>query len=170
VEWQPPISSRVEVLTTRGLTRYVVFFGVRPKTRRVAIAGITHRPDERWMTRIARNLTGAAGGFLHGMQHVILDRDPLYTGAFRRLLRVSGVTPLVLPPRSPNLTRSPNALSSRSGPSALDRMVLLGEVHLRTALEEFVYHDHGETATPAARQSTDCAPDDVDRYRPDHRS
>jgi hypothetical protein len=31
------------------------------------------------------------------MQHVILDRDPLYTATFRRLVRDGGVTPLVLP-------------------------------------------------------------------------
>src|SRR5262245_21595419 len=75
----------VEVLTMRGLVRYVVFFVMKLKTRRVAIAGIAHRPDEIWMTQIARNLTAAGDGFLHG----ILDRDPLYTAAFRRPLRDS---------------------------------------------------------------------------------
>ena len=53
------------------------------------------------MAQIARNLTAAGEGFPHGIQHVILDRDPLYTGALRWLLRDSGVTPLVLPARSP---------------------------------------------------------------------
>ena len=65
----------VEVLTMRGLVRYVVFFVMKLKTRRVAIGGITHQPDEDWMAQIARNLTAAGDGFLHGIQHVILDRD-----------------------------------------------------------------------------------------------
>jgi hypothetical protein len=56
------------------------------------------------MTQVARNLTDARDGFLRGVQHLILDRDPLYSAVFRRLLRGSGVKPLVLPAWSPNLT------------------------------------------------------------------
>jgi hypothetical protein len=29
------------------------------------------------MTQVARNLTDARGGFLRGVQYLILDRDPL---------------------------------------------------------------------------------------------
>lgn len=54
------------------------------KTRGVAIAGI-HAPGGRgWMTQVARNLAAAGDGFTYGIQRVILERDPLYTGAFRR--------------------------------------------------------------------------------------
>ena len=35
------------------------------------------------MTQVARNLTDAEDGFLRGMHDLILDRDPLYTAAFR---------------------------------------------------------------------------------------
>ena len=93
----------VEVLTLRGLVRYVVFFVMKLKTRTVAIAGITRQPDETWMMQVGRNLTAAGDGFVRGMQHIILDRDPLYTAAFRGLLRDGGITPLVLPAWSPNL-------------------------------------------------------------------
>ena len=47
------------------------------KTRTVEIAVITAEPDGAWMTRLARNLTDPSDGFLRGVQHVILDRDPL---------------------------------------------------------------------------------------------
>ena len=47
----------VEVLTLRGLVRYVVLFVMKLKTRTVEIAGITSQPDETWMMQIARNLT-----------------------------------------------------------------------------------------------------------------
>ncbi|HJZ76442.1 MAG TPA: integrase core domain-containing protein [Vicinamibacterales bacterium] len=134
----------VEVLTLRGLVRYVVFFVMKLKTRTVEVAGITSQPDETWMVQIARNLTAAGGGFLRGVRQIILDRDPLYTAAFRRLPRDSGVTPLVLPAWSPNL----NAFAERSVESAksecLDRVVLLGEGHLQAAVREFVHHYHEE--------------------------
>ena len=134
----------VEVLTMRGLVRYVVFFVMKLKTRSGAIAGITHQPDEAWMTQIARNLTGADDGFLHRMQYVILDRDPLYTAGFRRLLRDSGVTPLVLPAWSPNLNAFAERFVESVKSECLDRLVLLGEEHLRMAVREFAYHYHEE--------------------------
>jgi transposase InsO family protein len=134
----------VEVLTLRGLVRYVVFFVMKLKSRRVAIAGIAQHPDESWMMQVARNLTSAGDGFLNGMQHVILDRDPLYTTAFRRLLRGSGVTPVVLPARSPNLNAYAERFVESAKSECLDRIVLLGERHLRVAIEEFVCHYHEE--------------------------
>jgi hypothetical protein len=106
-----------EVLTWRGLVRYVVFFVMKLKTRTVQIAGISDQPDGDWMTQIARNLTDAHDGFLRDVQYIILDRDPLYTATFRDLLRDSGVTPLRLPARSPNLTRLRSDLWGRSEPS-----------------------------------------------------
>jgi hypothetical protein len=53
----------VEVLTWRGLVRYVVFFVMTLKTRTVEIAGIMSHPDEPWMTQMARNLTNPHDGF-----------------------------------------------------------------------------------------------------------
>jgi transposase InsO family protein len=97
------------VLTWRGLVRYVVFFAMTLKTRTVEIAGITSHPDEPWMTQIARNLTDPHNGLLREAHHLILDRDPLYTTAFRNRLRDSGVTLVRFPARSPNL----NAFAER---------------------------------------------------------
>jgi putative transposase len=96
-----------------------------------------------WMMQVGRNLT-AADGFLRGVQHIILDRDPLYTTAFRRLLRDSGVSPLVLPAWSPNLNAFAERFVESVKSECLDRMVLLGEGHLRAAVREFVDHYHEE--------------------------
>jgi hypothetical protein len=65
----------VEVLTWRGLVRYVVFFVMTLKTRAVEIAGITNQPDDPWMTQMARNLTNPHDGSLRDAHHLILDRD-----------------------------------------------------------------------------------------------
>ena len=96
------------------------------------------------MTQVARNLTDDGDGFLRGVQHVILDRDPLYTAAFRRLLRDSGVKPVVLPAWSPNLNACAERFVESVKSECLDRLVLLGEGHLRTAVREFVLHYHKE--------------------------
>ena len=134
----------VEVLTLSGLVRYVVFFVMTLKTRRVEIAGITSEPDGPWMMQLARNLTDAGDRFLRGAQYIILDRDPLYTTAFRRLLRSSGVTPLVLPAWSPNLNAFAERFVESAKSECLNRIVLLGERHLWRAVRAYVNHYHQE--------------------------
>jgi putative transposase len=85
-----------------------------------------------------------ATAFLRGMQYLILDRDPLYSAAFRRLLRESGVKPFLLPARSPNLNAFAERFVLSVKSECLDRIVPLGEVHLRAAIRAFVAHYHEE--------------------------
>jgi hypothetical protein len=40
---------------------------------------------------MGRNLTDAVDGFLLSTRYLIMDRDPLFTHAFRTMLAVSGV-------------------------------------------------------------------------------
>ena len=132
----------VEVLTLGGLVRYHVLVVMDLMTRRVKIAGITCEPTGAWMKQVARNLSDAEDGFLLGMRHLVLDRDPVYTGAFRKMLTDSGVKVLRLPARSPNLNAHVErfVLSIRS--ECLDKIVPLGEAHLRWAVREYVRHYH----------------------------
>lgn len=93
----------VEVLNPFGLVRYHVLFVIDIATRCVCIGGITSDPNGEWMKQIARNLTDTWDGFLLGKQYLIHDRDPLFTDAVRGLLRDSGVKPISLPAKSPNI-------------------------------------------------------------------
>ena len=92
------------------------------------------------MTQVARNLTDVNDGFLRGVQYLILDRDPLYTAAFRGLLRDSGAKPLLLPARSPNLNAFAERFVGSVRSECLARIVPLGERHLRAAVRAFVDH------------------------------
>jgi putative transposase len=134
----------VEVLTLHGLTRYLVFFVIELKTRRVEIAGIVQQPHGQWMMQVGRNLLDAVDGFLLRKRYLILDRDPLYTAAFRRLLRSAGVEPLWLPARSPNLNAYAERFVRSIRDDCLNHVVLLGEQHLRTVVREYVTHYHQE--------------------------
>src|SRR5262245_22178264 len=75
------------------------------KTRRPAIELLhgTSSAGGLWMAQIARNLTDAVDGFLSGKKYLIHDRDPLYTKEFLSIIGTSGIEPIKLPPRSPNL-------------------------------------------------------------------
>src|SRR4029077_12783645 len=74
----------VEVLTLRGLVRYVVLFVIDLESRRVHIAGLVRHPHDAWIQQIARNLTDSVDGFLRGKRYLIHDRDPLFTDASAR--------------------------------------------------------------------------------------
>jgi len=133
----------VEVLTLGGIVRYFVLFVMHLDTRRVEIAGITCRPSGDWMRQIARNLTGW-DGFLEGRRYLIMDRDPLFTESFRAMLGDSGVEPVRLPTRSPNLNAFAERFVLSCKRECLSRIVPLGERHLRHALQEYVAHYHAE--------------------------
>ena len=69
---------------------------------------------------------------------------PFICTAFLDVLRSSGIRPLALPPRSPNL----NAFSERWVCSlrqeCLSKLILFGETSLRRALNEYIEHHHFE--------------------------
>ena len=48
-------------------------------------------------------MTDPFDGFLLGKRYLLHDRDTKFTQAFDGLLKASGVEPVLLPPRSPNL-------------------------------------------------------------------
>src|SRR5450631_2274545 len=96
------------------------------------------------MKQMARNLLDTDDGFLRGKRYVILDRDPLYTKEVRQMLRGAGVEPLLLPARSPNLNGYAERFVLSIKSECLDRIVPLGEGHLRRAIGEYLDHYHGE--------------------------
>ena len=96
------------------------------------------------MKQIARNLTDAVDGFLLDARHLILDRDPLDTAAFRRMLKDCGVNVVRLPSRSPDLNAYAERFVLSIKSECLSRMILLGERHLRLAATEYLRHYHAE--------------------------
>jgi transposase InsO family protein len=134
----------VEVLTLTGLRRYFILFVIELKTRRVKIAGIHHQPYGKWMEQMARNLTDEFDGFLRNARHLIHDRDPLYTRAFEKILKSSGIEPIRLQPRSPNLNAYAERFVRSIKEECLSRVVLLGERHLRAIVHHYVEHYHRE--------------------------
>jgi len=134
----------VEVWTSIGLVRYLVFFVIDLSTRRVEIAGIVPVPNGLWMRQVARNLIDDLSGFLKGKRFLIHDRDPLYTRGFHEVLAYGGVSPVRLPRKSPNLNAYAERFVLSIKSECLDRMVMLGERHLRRAIANYVDHYHVE--------------------------
>src|SRR5258705_3146097 len=113
-------------------------------TRRVPIAGITPHPTAAFMQPCARQLTDPWDGFLLGKRYLIHDRDTKYTHAFDALLKESGVEPILLPPRSPNLNAHGERFVRSIKEEALEQMVMLGERSLSYAIQQYLAHYHHE--------------------------
>ncbi len=96
------------------------------------------------MKQIGRNLTDSFDGFLTDVRYIILDRDPLYTDAFRNLLEQAGVNVVRLPPRSPNLNAYAERFVRTIKETCLNRMIFFGERSLKRAINEFLEYYHHE--------------------------
>ncbi len=96
------------------------------------------------MKQIARNLTDADSGFLNGARYLIHDRDPLFTDGFRKILKPSGVKTVKLPARSPNLNAYAERFVRSVKSECLEKIIPLGERHLRKAVKEYTEHYHFE--------------------------
>jgi len=134
----------IEVMTLNGLVRYHVLFVMEIATRKVTLAGITANPSGEWMKQIARNLTDTCDGFLKGKKYMLHDRDPLFTEAFREILRSTGMEPLKLPARSPNLNSYAERFVRSAKGECLERMIFFSEAAIWRAASEFLAHYHGE--------------------------
>jgi transposase InsO family protein len=134
----------VEVATWHGVVTYYVLVVMELATRRVHIAGITPHPTAAFMQQCARQLSDPFDGFLLGKRYLIHDRDTKYTQAFDALLKESGVEPILLPPRSPNLNAHCERFIRSVKEEALEQMVMLGERALYDALHQYLAHYHTE--------------------------
>jgi len=92
-----------EVWTKGGLETFYLLFVMELKTRRVHFAGCTTSPHQAWMKQTARELTNCEDGFLNEKKYLIMDRDTKFCESLRSVLQQSGVEPVILPPRIPNL-------------------------------------------------------------------
>ena len=134
----------VEVLTWRGLATYYVLFFIQLESRRVSLAGLTRHPTSEWMLQMARNATDENSGFLRGQRYLLHDRDAKYCAPFLDLLQSSGIRPLALPPRSPNLNAFAERWVGSVRQECLSKLILFGEASLRRALNEYTEYHHLE--------------------------
>jgi putative transposase len=113
-------------------------------SRRVQVAGITPHPTAAFMQQCARQLAGPFDGFLLGKRYLLHDRDTKFTQAFDGLLKGSGVGPIVLPARSPNVNVYAERWVRSIKEECLTWLILFGEASLRHVLTQYVEHFHHE--------------------------
>jgi hypothetical protein len=135
----------IELLVGRKLIRCTVFFVMELCTRKVFFAPVKPQPDGDYITQVARILTDYDDGFLKGKRYLIHDRDPLYrTKEFRQLLRSSGIEPVKLPARSPDLNCYAERFVKSVKSECLDHLILSSVEQLEYVLGQYSAYYHHE--------------------------
>ena len=134
----------VEVWSLTGFMKYSLLLVIELSTRRVEIAGIVPEPNGLWMRQIARNLTDGSDGFLLGKRYLIMDCDPVFTMAFRGILKTAGIKSELLPPKSPNLNAYAERFVRTIKEGCVNKIIFFGEQSHRRAVTDFVTHYHQE--------------------------
>ena len=86
------------------------------------------------------DLTDVCDGFLRDGYYVLHDRDPLFTAQFRDTLAAGGATAVRLPAKSPDLNAHAERFVRSIKEECINRVVPLGERHLRTVVRQFMIH------------------------------
>jgi transposase InsO family protein len=110
----------------------------------VHLAGITAHPAREWVTQQARNLLMNLGDRADGLKFLIRDRDAKFTAAFDAFFAGVGLRIIKNPVRAPRANAIAERWIASTRRECLDRMLIIGQRHLRLVLTEYVSHydDH----------------------------
>lgn len=96
------------------------------------------------MVQMARNAVDDIDGALLRTRFALHDRDTKFSSSFQTMLKSSGVQPILLPPRSPDLNAFAERWVRSIKEECLSKLILFGETSLRRTTTEFTKHYHHE--------------------------
>jgi putative transposase len=124
---------------------YVLVF-IEHRTRRMHLGGVTAHPTGDWAVQQARNLALTLGERFENIKFLVRDHGSNFTASFDAVFQASGTRIVHTAVQAPRM----NAICERQAGTLrrelLDRVLILGEAHLRTVLAE--YQVHYNTARP----------------------
>jgi hypothetical protein len=128
------------------LRRLYVLVFIEHGTRRMHIGGVTASPTGEWTVQQARNLAFSFGERFADVKFLIRDRGSNFIASFDAVFQAAGTRILRTAVQAPRMNAICERLVGTLRRELLDRMLILGEAHLRTILAE--YQVHYNTARP----------------------
>src|SRR2546430_9495444 len=153
-----PGSSRPAFLHADTVLRkrlYVLAF-IEHGPRRMHLGGVTANPTGEWTVQQARNLALGRDERFAAINFLIRDRGSNFTCAFDAVFQATGARILRTAVQAPRMNAICERLAGTLRRELLDRMLILGERHLRAVLAE--YQEHYNTARPHRARNL-CPPD-----------
>ena len=128
------------------LKRLYVLVFIEHGTRRMHLGGVTAHPTGAWTVQQARNLALDLDERFEDFRFLIRDRGSNFTASFDAVFQAAGATILQTAVQAPRMNATCERLVGTLRRELLDRMLILGEAHLRAVLTE--YQEHYNTARP----------------------
>ena len=128
------------------LRRLHVLVFIEHGTRRMHLGGVTANPTGEWTVQQARNLALGLGERLEDIKFLIRDRGSNFTASFDAVFQAAGARILLTAVQAPRMNATCERLVGTLRRELLDRMLILGEAHLRAVLTE--YQEHYNSARP----------------------
>jgi putative transposase len=128
------------------LKRLYVLVFIEHGTRRMHLGGVTSNPTGEWTVQQARNLALTLGERFEDIRFLIRDRGPNFTRPFDAVFQATGTRILRTAVRAPRMNATCERLVGTLRRELLDRVLILGERHLRVVLTD--YQAHYNTARP----------------------
>ena len=125
------------------LQRLYCLFVIEVGRRYVHILGVTANPDGPWTVQQIRSLLIDLGDRAAGFRFLIRDRAGQFTAAFDAVLADAGTEVVKIPPRSPRANAYAERFVLTARQEITDRILIFGERHLRTILNEYAAHYNG---------------------------
>ena len=128
------------------LKRIYVLVFIEHGTRRMHIGGVTASPTGEWTVQQARNLALGPGERFEAVKFLVRDCGWNFTASFDAVFQAAGTRILRTAVQAPRMNAICERLVGTLRRELLDRVLILGEAHLRTVLAE--YRVHYNTARP----------------------
>ena len=128
------------------LKRIYVLVFIEHRTRRMHIGGVTANPTGDWTMQQARNLALTLDERFGSIRFLIRDRGSNFTTSFDAVFQATGTRILHTAVQAPRMNAICERLVGTLRRELLDRVLILGEGHLRAVLAE--YQVHYNTARP----------------------
>src|SRR6266568_5057724 len=130
----------------RAAERLYVLVFIEHGTRRMHLGGVTANPSREWTVQQARNLAISLDQRFEDIRLLIRDRGSNFTRSFDAVFQATGTRILRTAVQAPRMNATCERLVGTLRRELLDRMLILGEAHLRAGLTE--YQAHYNTARP----------------------
>jgi transposase InsO family protein len=128
------------------LRRLYVLAFIEHGTRRMHAGGVTANPTGEQTVQHARNLALTLDRRFEDIRFLLRDRGPNFTASSEAVFPATGTKILISAARAPRMNATCERLIGTLRREALDRILILGERHLRAVLTE--YQVHYNTARP----------------------
>jgi len=128
------------------LRRVYVLVFIEHGTRRRHLGGVTAHPAGDWTVQQARNLARTLGERFEDIRFLVRDRGSNFTASFDALFQAAGTRIVRTAAQAPPMNAICERLAATLRRELWDRVLILGEGHLRAVLAD--YQVHSNTARP----------------------